>query len=152
MNALTGLRGFALVVLASLASACSVSMQLPKDFLELEDGDELKAVTGDDARVWARVFEDDHEASLAFWAAAVEHDLVQQRGYDLVAKGELEGKRSAAGTWFECAANVRGERIGYLLALWVAGDEVRVVEFTARAEVFAARVEAVKKALPTVRW
>ena len=152
MRALTFCRAALLVVLASFAAGCSVSMQLPKDFLELRDGDELQAVTGDDARLWARVFEVDHAASLAFWSEAVEHDFVHQRGYEVVGRGAIEGKRSAAGVWWECAANVRGERIGYLLALWVAGDEVRVVEFAARAEVFAARLDAVKQALPSVRW
>lgn len=145
-------RGATLAVLALLTSACATSMRLPKDFLLLEHCDDLRAVTGDDARIWARELEDENEAPLAFWAAAVEHDLVEQRGYELVAKGEIEGKRSAAGVWLECAVNVRGERIGYLLGLWVRGHEVRVVEFTARAEVFAARVDDVKKALPTVRW
>lgn len=148
----TCLRGAALVILALLAAACSVSMRLPKDFLRLEGRPDLQAVTGDDARIWVREFEDDNEASLAFWAAAVEHDLGKERGYELIAKGEIEGKRGAAGVWFEFAANVRGERIGYLLGLWVDGHDVRVVEFAARAEVFAARVDEVKKALPTVRW
>jgi hypothetical protein len=152
MSTLPFVRGATLAVLALFAQACAISMRLPKDFLQLEHSDDLQAVTGDDARIWAREFEDENEAPLPFWAAAVEHDLVQQRGYELIAKGEVEGKRSAAGVWFECAANVGGERIGYLLALWVHGHEVRVVEFTARAEVFAARVAAVTKALPTVRW
>ncbi len=149
----TWLRGAALAALALFAGACSISMRLPKDFLRLESrGHDLQAVTGDDARIWAREFRDANEAPLSFWAAAIEHDLVQQRGYELVAKGEVEGKRGAGGVWLECAANVRGERIGYLIGLWVHGREVRVLEFTARAEVFAARIDEVKKALPTVRW
>jgi hypothetical protein len=152
MSIRTATRGAALAVLALFAQACSISMRLPKDFLRLEHRGDLQAVTGDDARIWAREFEDENEAPLPFWAAAVEHDLVQQRGYELIAKGDIEGKRGTGGVWLECAANVRGERIGYLLALWVRGHEVRVVEFTARAEVFAARVDEVKQALPTVRW
>lgn len=146
------LRPTVVALLSMAAASCGITMRLPQDFLRLEDRGDLQAVTGDDARLWAREFSDPNEAPLAFWAAAVEHDLVQQRGYELVGKGEVEGRRGAAGIWLECAANVDGDRIGYLLALWVHGRDIRVVEFAARAEVFAARVDEVRKALPTVRW
>lgn len=142
---------FALLLLLLPCTGCGITMRLPQDFLHLETDDGFQAVTGDDARIWARTFEA-NEASLAFWSQALEHDLVAQRGYELIEKGALEGRRGAEGVWFECAANVRGERVGYLIALWVRGDEVRVVEFAARAEVFAARVAAVREALPSVRW
>ena len=39
-------------------------------------------MTGDDARVWVRRFQDPNGADLAFWAEALEHDFVDQRGYD----------------------------------------------------------------------
>lgn len=140
-----------LLATAVLGGACATPIQLPKDFLRLEDRGDFQAVTGDDARVWVREFEDPNEASLTFWAAAVEHDFTQQRGYDLVSKGTVKNKKGREGAWFECAANVRGERIGYLVAIWVRGNDVHVVEFAARAEVFAARVESVRAALETVR-
>jgi len=134
------------------AVACATPIQLPKDFLEIDGRGEFQAVTGDDARVWIREFETPERAPLSFWATAVEHDFVQQRGYDVVARGEVKNKHGRTGSWFECTANVRGERIGYLVAVWADGDEVQVVEFAARADVFAARVESMKAALRTVRW
>ncbi|MBL9078456.1 MAG: hypothetical protein JNL08_13185 [Planctomycetes bacterium] len=141
------------VLLGCLSAAgCGISMRLPQDFLRLETDGDLRAVTGDDGRIWARVFHDDNTASLAFWSQALEHDLVDQRGYERIARGEFDGRRGAAGVWLECAANVRGERVGYLIALWVDGNDVRTVEFAARADVFAERIEAVRAALPTVRW
>ena len=140
-----------LFLLAAIAGGCAAPIRLPKDFLVLDAKSGYQAVTGDDARVWIREFDDPNEASLSFWAKAVEHEFTQQRGYDLVAKGTVKNRRGHEGAWFECAANVRGERIGYLVAIWVDGDEVQVVEFAARADVFAERVEAVRAALPTVR-
>lgn len=133
-----------------LLGACAAPIQLPKDFLVLEGRDEFQAVTGDDARVWVREFHEANRAPLQFWATAVEHDFTQQRGYDLVAKGEVKNRKGALGAWFECAANVRGERVGYLVAIWVHGHDVQVIEFAARAEVFAARVDSVREALKTV--
>ena len=133
------------------AAACATPIQLPKDYLELRGRDGFQAVTGDDARVWIREFETRERAPLTFWATALEHDFVEQRGYDLVERGEVKNRNGRAGNWFECTANVRGERIGYLVAVWVDGDDVQVVEFAAKADVFAARVETMKAALRTVR-
>ena len=138
------------LLLGSLLAACAVPMQLPKDFLRLQDSADFRAVTGDDARVWFRRFEDANAATLEFWAEAVEHDFTQQRGYELVGKGDVKDRDGELGRWFECAANVRGERICYLVAIWVDGTEITVVEFAARADVFKARVDSVRAALRTV--
>lgn len=145
------MRAALLCALLALAASCSVTMDLPQDFLRLETTGDLKAVSGDDARIWVREFETPDEAPLAFWVEALRHDLVQQRGYDLIAEGDVEDGDGRAGRWFECAANVRGERIGYLIAVWTRADTVRVAEFAARAEVFAARRDAIRKAFATVR-
>lgn len=136
---------------AALAAACAAPITLPKDFLVLDRSGDYQAVTGDDARVWIREFEDPNEASLAFWSTAIEHEFTQQRGYDLVGKGGIKNRYGDDGMWFECAANLRGERIGYFVAIWVDGRDVHVVEFAARAETFAARLESVRTALKTFR-
>lgn len=148
------LRTVALLLSALVMVGCAAPITLSRDFLTLagHDGDaDYRAVTGDDARVWVRRFRDPNAADLAFWAKALEHDFVQQRGYDLVDKGDVKNGDGEPGRWFECAANVRGNRVGYLIAVWVDGDEVLVVEFAAQSDVFAARVESVRKALRTVR-
>lgn len=139
------------VLAFALMAACAAPIRLPGEFLVLGDSDEFRAVTGDDARVWIREFEDPNAAALSFWTTALEHDFVQQRGYDLVGKGDVKNRSGETGAWFECGANVGGERIGYLVAIWVRGRVVQVVEFAARADVFAARVESVRAALTTVR-
>ena len=142
------------VLLALLGLAGCTVIELPKDFLVLDQFDgaeDFRAVTGDDARVWIREFEDPNAADREFWRQAVEYDFTQQRGYELVAKGEVKNRSEVTGDWFECAANVGGERFGYLVAVWVSGKQIRTVEFTARADVWKARVESVRAALRTVR-
>jgi len=140
-----------LLLACAVLGACAVPMDLPKEFLRLQDSADFRAVTGDDARVWLRRFDDANAATLEFWTQALEHDFRLQRGYELVGKGEVKNRDGQGGRWFECSANVRGERVGYLVAIWVDGTEITVVEFAARAEVFKARVEAVRTALGTVR-
>lgn len=140
-----------ILVLCVAAAGCATArMDLPKDFLELEDRRDFQAVTADDARIWIREFSDRNEAPLEFWIGVLTHEFTKQRGYELVKQGAVTASLGT-GNWFECAANVRGERIGYLVAVWASDGDITVVEFAARAEVFAARVEEVRAALTTVR-
>jgi hypothetical protein len=141
----------ALLLAGALLASCAATMELPKDFLRLKDGGDFRAVTSDDARVWIREFDDENEGPLAFWAETLEHEFTQQRGYELVGKGDAQNAENRPGRWFECTANVRGDRVGYLVAIWVDGETITVLEFAARTEVFAARVESVRTALRTVR-
>ncbi|MCA8975003.1 MAG: hypothetical protein KDC98_09790 [Planctomycetes bacterium] len=141
-------------VLSLLAAGCAAPIEMGKDFVTLvghEEAADYRAVTGDDARLWMRRFEDPNVADLEFWTQALEYDFVQQRGYDLVAKGDVKNAADELGSWFQCAANVGGDRTGYLVAVWVRGREITVVEFAARAEVFAARLDDVRRSLWTVR-
>ena len=143
-----------LLALAFTAAACATPIELSRDFVALaghDSGSDFRAVTGDDARVWLRRFDDPNEADLAFWAQALEHDFERQRGYDIVGKGDVMDADKNRGRWFECTANVDGERIGYLIAVWAGDGEVLVVEFAARGDVFAERVNSVRRALRTVR-
>jgi hypothetical protein len=142
-----------------LCAGCAVPVELAKDFVTLsayDDYPDYRAVTGDDARVWLRRFDDHNDGDLAFWAQALAHDFAE-RGYDVIEQGEVEDAGGEQGHWLRCAANVQGERTGYLVAVWVAphswsdGCTVTVFEFAARDDVFAARVDDVKKALATVR-
>lgn len=146
------LRATATAFLLVVAGACRAPVQLPPDFVQLEDYDDFTAVTGDDARFCLREFEAAQAAPLDFWAQAVEFDFTQQRGYQLVGKGDLTNRDGRGGRWIECLANVAGERVGYLVAVWVDGAAVHVAEFAAREDAFKARVEAVRAALTTVSW
>jgi hypothetical protein len=142
----------AALLLSFVLGACQTPVQLPPDFVQLEGYDEFLAVTGDDARFCIRELEAGQAAPLDFWAQAVEFDFTQQRGYQLVGKGALTNRDGRGGHWIECLANVSGERVGYLIAVWVSGATVHVAEFAAREDVFKVRVDAVRAALTTVSW
>ena len=147
---LAALAWVTMLLLGVVPAGCATArMELPKDFLELEGRDDFQAITADDARVWIRRFSDRNEAPLTFWVGVLEQEFTKQRGYEIVKRGEVMS-RLGPGNWFECAANVHGERIGYLVAVWASDGDITVVEFVARAEVFAARVDDVRAALTTV--
>lgn len=142
-------RASRLPLLLALAG-CAVPIELPPQFLILE-GPDFRAVTGDDARLWIRDFEEPNTATLEFWTEALEYDLREQRGYELVAKGDTASRSGRPGRWLEFAANTGGQRTGYLIAIWVNGARVRTVEFAAADKVFREQVDGVRAALPTTR-
>ena len=145
-------RVVAMAALALLGACAAAPMDAPADFLVLRDqGEGWRAVTSDGARLRVRDLSDPSPGTAQFWADALRVDLVQQRGYELVASGEVANKAGAIGRWLELTANVHGERIGYLVAVWAANGAVRVVEFAARDDVFKLHVGAVRTALSTVR-
>lgn len=150
--------GAGLVLVAAVSVGCTV-VELPKAFLPLQphtSAADYRAVTGDNASFWMREFTEVQAGSLEFWAEALEYDFVQQRGYQVVGKGDLTSSAGPA-RWIESVANVRGERFGHLIAIWVvphtfaAGCTVRVAEFTAREAEYQEHVAGVRAALATVR-
>ena len=146
------------LVLALLAAACAAPMQPPKDFVVLAgDGAGWRAVTSDGARLRVRDLAEPTAADVGFWAETLRRDLLQ-RGYEFVADGEVAGADAGAGRWLEFTANVRGERTGYLVAVWALegwlpwqDPWLRVVELAAPDAAFRAHVDAVRSALATVR-
>ena len=146
---------FVLAVLATFA-ACT-PIQLPQDFVELgAGGDGYRGVTADDARLRVRNLYDSTEGSVDFWADTLSNDCVQQRGYELVDRGELKDRDGASGRWLQFAANAGGEKVGLYIAIWVRPrllrkDYLQVAEFVARDAVFTARLPAVRQALATLR-
>lgn len=143
-------------LLACLAACTTPPLTLPKDFVALGDrGDGYRAITADDARLRVRTLDEATEGGIEFWSDALVNDCVQQRGYQLVERGEIADREGKAGRWLEFTANVDGERVGLLVAVWVrerwmGKPCLQVAEFAARSEVFAARLPAVKASLATM--
>ncbi len=139
-----------------LLGACSISMALPGEFLQLEsDGSELKATTPDDARLWVRQFEDRDRGDLQFWAESLKLDLVRNRGYELVEETELRDGEGREGVQMQFALTTQGEPHGYLVALFVfeatSANMILTGEFVAPPPVFEEHLEAVQASLLTIQ-
>jgi hypothetical protein len=143
---------------ALFAAACAAPMQPPADFVVLKDpGEGFRAITSDDARLRVRDLAEPTKGGLDFWVDTLAQDL-GARGYERKDQGEVKNAAGGIGRWLTFAANVQGEKVGYLVAVWVVEPTLpwgapflRVAEFAAVDAVFQARVEAVKAALATVR-
>lgn len=149
-----------LLAVAAAGGACATPITLPDDFVVLGgSGEGHRAVTADDARLRVRSLGEPTEGSIEFWSETLRNDLVQQRGYELVGSGEVNDSGGQSGRWLEFATNVRGERVGLLIAVWerrswlpwLFAPQLQVVEFAAPEPVFGSRVAAVRAALASVR-
>ena len=146
-----------LFAVAAFAAACAAPMRPPADFVVLKDpGEGFRAITSDDARLRVRDLAEPTPGSTTFWIDTLKQDLVA-RGYELKDEGEAKNADGDAGRWLSFAANVQGEKVGYLVAVWVIeptlpwrASFLRVAEFAAADAVFQARVAAVKESLATV--
>jgi hypothetical protein len=149
------MRKLAMLAVALLSAACAMQMDVPEGFLRLkarEVGD-VRAVTADDARIWVREFNVDQGASLEFWLQALRSDLEQSRGYRLEPKDqEVVDTEGHKGRRIEGSIAVGGEVRGYMIAVFSLSEtKLRVAEFSARQELFAKHIDAVRKAVLTAQ-
>ena len=149
------MRKLAMLAVALLSAACAMQMDVPEGFLRLkarEVGD-VRAVTADDARIWVREFDVDQGASLDFWLQALRSDLEQSRGYRLEPKDqEVVDAEGHKGRRIEGSIAVGGEVRGYMIAVFSLSEtKLRVAEFSARQELFAKHIDAVRKAVLTAQ-
>lgn len=142
-------------------AACALPIQVPADFAQQRNGgSDFVAATADEAVLRVREVDDPTVGSDAkFWAETLRNEFVEQRGYVEVARGAVADGAGVEGHWVEFTANVQGEKVDYLAAVWsrrgglfdLGSPYVQVVEFAARGAAYASRIEAVKAALKTVR-
>ena len=143
------------LALVATAAACS-SWPLPQDFVALDSGGgDIRGVTADDARLRVRNLDDSAEGPVEFWADTLCNDCLQ-RGYELIERGALVDADGESGRWLRFHANVSGEKVGLLVAVWVrprllGKPYLQVAEFAARDLVFTARLPAVQAALAKLR-
>ena len=145
---------FATVALAVGASGC-LTMQVPERFLVVERGcGVLRAITPEESKIWARDFDDETKASLAFWKDAVKADLIKNRGYTLIAESQIQDGGGRQGMLMTLEATLGGRPVRELLAVFVIdgvfSNTVRVAEYVADKDAFEAEVEGVKKSLTTL--
>ena len=149
-----------LLPLALGLAACATPLRVPDGFVQMNQRGELLARTGDNGVLRVYEVSDPTKASdAAFWLEALRSDFVGQRGYVETGSGEIVDLDGVPGRWLTCSATVGGVPVGYLIAVWtrtsgpfgIFGRNLQVVEFAAQEPVYTARIEAVKKALSTVR-
>jgi hypothetical protein len=103
------------------------------------------AVSPDDVVFRVRVTKNKPRADLAYWTEALRTRLVEA-GYRLTGEGEMPSA-GAAGRYLELVAPDGERDARWLVALYVDGSRITVIEAAGEAARFAARREAIVKAI-----
>ena len=156
MNRMTTCIAAPLLLFALLSGSACVSLEAPARFLVTDrTGDELKAITPEESKLWVRRFGDDDKGGLDFWKDALKADLKDNRGYVLLGEAEAKDGTGAAGHTMTLETTVNGRPVRELIAVFVrsglCGDDIWVVEYVAPKDVFDKEVESVRASLATLR-
>lgn len=145
-----------LALVLALAGGACVSLEPPARFLVTDrSGDQLKAITPEESKLWVRRFDDEDKGGLEFWKDALKGDLKDNRGYLLLGEAPATDGTGAAGHSMMLETMVNGRPVRELIAVFVRpgllGDSIWVVEYVAPKDVFDNEVEGVRASLSTLR-
>jgi len=132
----------------------AISMGPLEGFLVVKkDRAELKAITPDASKLWARQFSAPEHGTLEFWSEALKTDLVDNRGYVLTGQQHVRDRQDNEGVAMTFDVVVQGARHRYLVAVfvpdvpfWQPAGIVRTVEFAAPEKTFDKYAPDVRRA------
>lgn len=144
------MKAASLAVFAALAGCASLKAPTPKGFASYPaESDRLEAISPDEVGWRVRVLEDQPEATLAFWKAAVRRHLETQ-GHLVVDSIETRwNDRAAAG--YETRRTISGIESGYLVVVSPDRDRIAVAEAQGPVESFLRRRAALRQALDSLQ-
>ena len=142
---------------AATLAACGPSTEYvaPSGFVNLDD-DRLpheagqKSVSADGAIILLRERDNEPEGNLAFWSEALQREIVEGRGYELVDKSNLSGAR-IPGVVFQFKGTYSGVPYRYDVALYVRDDIIVTIETAAPEESYDAHSAAFEEARRSLR-
>ncbi len=120
-----------LITVLVLAGCASFEAQPPKGFAVYDDGDDYRAVSPDGVVYRVRSEDNEPEAGLAFWREALTKRM-SDAGY-LVIGAEPIKAGAVEGHLLDLAAPLGNKDYGYEVAVFVAGDDIVIVEAAGEA-------------------
>ena len=136
---------------ALLCSACAtVEAPAPEGFAGLEESDPIQAVTPDALIYRVRQARNEPRADLAFWRKALRQRM-EEAGYLFVAEDDLKAA-GVPGYLLELAAPLGEKDFGYLVAVFVRGEDLTLVEAAGEVSRLRRRRGEIVKAIKRIRW
>jgi D-tyrosyl-tRNA(Tyr) deacylase len=144
-----------------LAMSCRV-MDTPQGFVIVKhhlqfpllptgDGVQFAAVAASGSRLQVQEHCNAEGGSLEFWGAAVERELSEGRGYQLLGTQPLACASGLAGRELVFRSGADPATVHYLVAVFVDGDRLLVAEAGGEPQSFAGELPAIRTALATLR-
>ena len=147
-----------MVVLAAglaVAVGCVPSgLTTPADYVRLSSPPHpycYKAVSAEGVSLAMRQEDNPEGGTAEFWAAAVKNQLAGARGYTPAGESAVTSADGAAGKRLDFTVNLEGRDMAYLVAVWVEGKQIVIVEAGGPKEKFEADRGKIEAALKTVR-
>lgn len=133
------------VALLSTAACTPFQASSPEGFAAYEENGEFRAVSPEGITFRVRSEDNEPPADLEFWSEALKNRM-SDAGYVVVSDGSVDAKNSS-GYRLELAAPIGELDYSYLVAIFVHGDDIVVVESAGEVRQFAAKRAAIEAAL-----
>lgn len=138
-----------ILVLAFLLAGCTpFQATAPDGFAPFDDWGEFRAVSPEGVTFRVRAEDNEPEADLAFWAEALKNRM-DDAGYVFVEDGDVSAG-SVKGYRLELAAPFGQEDYTYLIAIFVSGSNIVIVESAGEVTRFSERRAAVDAAIAAI--
>lgn len=150
------MKTLALLAAAAVLSGCmggTTTMEVPGNFVPVERCEPytIKAVSADGVVLAQRTEDNPKNGTLEFWAAAIGNQLSAREGYTLADNVAVTSESGVPGRLMTYDALRSGAAFKYLLAVFVKGDKVIVVESGGRAEAVTRLLPQIRIAMMTVK-
>jgi len=133
------------VLCLALPACRGFKAEAPEGFAAFDDWTRFRAVSPEGVLYRVRSEKNDPEATLPFWREALKKRMLDA-GYTLVTDGEAKAG-AEAGYLLEVAAPVGQEDYTYLVAVFVRGSRLTIVEASGEVSKFRGRRAAVVAAI-----
>ena len=146
------------IVLGSLASigGCGPTLSPPSNYIALNDAgrNDFKAVSAQGHAIVVNQHEnEDKNATLDFWTAAVEHQLVDLDGLTLVDRVELRAHaESTDGVLMRFEVGEPPQQLTYFVGVYVTPKDVFTLEAVGPREALEGEAVAIKKAFESIKF
>lgn len=148
-----------LVASALVVPACGPAFVLdrPDDFLELDSDDSrnrgyaYRATSADGVVVAVRELENRGHGSLGFWTESIRNQLRYGSGYAIVEEVPVRAASGEEGMRLVCGRDQGSVTYTYWVTVFVADEELYVVEAGGARDVFEANRAAVEESLARFR-
>ena len=141
------------VTAAGLAGGCGHGIDTPDGFVSVDQVGEFqtRAVSADGVVIGLRIQDNPDDGTLEFWSTAIENEITDRRGYELVDTEAVINEAGTPGTLMTFDAKRETLEMAYMLAVFVDGSDVLVAEAGGPADAFAPHKDAIRAALLTAR-
>lgn len=145
------------LLLTSLLVACGPSPELtpPSGFARLEEPEPyaFRAVSAHGHVIAADVHDnEDENATVEFWANAIEYQKVELDGFMLAKRAETRTNSGVDGVLFHFELGEEGDQLTYVIGVFVTPDHVITVECVGLTEAIATDLDEIEASIQTLTF